>query len=121
MVRFQAVGFGTVQSGLEKQPANLVAASRVMGHGFIKAVWRIILPLLRPSLLAGFLLAFVDIMKELPISLLLRPFNFETLATLTHQYAKEELLEEAAIPALIIVLAGLLPVIIINRSLSIKR
>ena len=121
VVRFQAVGFGTVQSGLEKQPANLVAASRVMGHGFIKAVWRIILPLLRPSLLAGFLLAFVDIMKELPISLLLRPFNFETLATLTHQYAKEELLEEAAIPALIIVLAGLLPVIIINRSLSIKR
>lgn len=121
VTRFQAVGFGTVRSGLSKLPPNLVAASQVMGHGFLTGVIRVILPLLRPSLLAGLLLAFVDIMKELPMTLLLRPFNYETLATLTYQFAKEELLEEAAVPALIIVLAGLIPVIIINRALAQQR
>ena len=72
---------------------------------------------MRPSLLAGLLIAFVDIMKELPMTLL-RPFNFETLATVTYQFAKEEMLEAAALPALVIILAGLVPVIIINRSLG---
>ena len=69
-------------------------------------------------MLAGLLIAFVDIMKELPMTLLLRPFNFETLATVTYQFAKEEMLEAAALPALVIILAGLVPVIIINRSLG---
>ena len=72
---------------------------------------------MRPSLLAGLLIAFVDIMKELPMTLLLRPFNFETLATVTYQFAKEEMLEAAALPALVIILAGLCR-IIINRSLG---
>jgi iron(III) transport system permease protein len=71
--------------------------------------------------LAGLLLTFVDIMKELPMTLLLSPFNFNTLATLTYQFAKDEMLEDAALPALLIVLAGLLPVIIINRSLAKPR
>ena len=118
VIRYQAIGYGTVQSGLKKLPTDLLGASEAMGHGFIKSVVRIILPLLRAPLLAGFLIAFVDIMKELPMSLLLRPFNFDTLATITYEYAKEELLEEAALPALIIVLAGLIPMIIINRSLT---
>ena len=118
VIRFQAVGFGTVQSGLKRLPPSLMAASLVMGHGFGKSVRRVILPLLRPSLLAGLLIAFVDIMKELPMTLLLRPFNFETLATVTYQFAKEEMLEAAALPALVIIIAGLVPVIIINRSLG---
>ena len=118
VARFQAVGHGTVWSGLKKTPPNLVAASHVLGHGFGCSVRRILLPLLRPTLLAGLLLAFVDIMKELPMSLLLRPFNYDTLATITYEFAKEEMLEEAAIPALIIVAAGLVPVVIINRSLA---
>ena len=117
VVRYQAVGYGAVQSGLKRLPMNLMPASQVMGHGFVISVGRITLPLLRPSVLAGLLLALVDIMKELPMTLLLSPFNFNTLATLTYQFAKDEMLEEAALPALLIVLAGLLPVIIINRSL----
>lgn len=118
VIRFQAVGYGTVRAGLKRLPPNLMSASLVMGHGFGTSVRRVILPLLRPSLLAGVLIAFVDIMKELPITLLLRPFNFETLATVTYQFAKEEMLESAAMPALVIILAGLVPVVIINRSLS---
>ena len=118
VIRFQAVGYGTVQAGLQRLPPNLMSASLVMGHGFGTSVRRVILPLMRPSLLAGLLIAFVDIMKELPMTLLLRPFNFETLATVTYQFAKEEMLEAAALPALVIILAGLVPVIIINRSLG---
>ena len=121
VVRFQAVGYGTVRSGLGKTPPNLVAASHVLGHGFGRSVRRIVLPLLRPMLLAGLLLAFVDIMKELPMSLLLRPFDYDTLATITYEFATEERFEEAAIPALVIVAAGLLPVVIINRFLGSDR
>ena len=121
VVRFQAVGYGTVRSGLGKTPPNLVAASHVLGHGFGRSVRRIVLPLLRPMLLAGLLLAFVDIMKELPMSLLLRPFDYDTLATITYEFATEERFEEAAIPALVIVAAGLIPVIIINRALGSDR
>ena len=72
--------------------------------------------LLRKSLLAGGMLIFVDVMKELPMTLILRPFNYETLATYVYQFAKSELLEEAALAALIIILAGLGPVILMNAS-----
>jgi len=114
MVRFQAVGLGAVQSALEGMPSTLVPASRVMGHGFLVSIRRVVLPLIRPAVLAGGLLVFVDIMKELPMTLLLRPFDFNTLATMTYQYAHDELIEKAALPALMIVLTGLLPVIIIQ-------
>lgn len=114
MVRFQAVGLGAVQSALEGMPSTLVPASRVMGHGFLVSIRRVVLPLIRPAVLAGGLLVFVDIMKELPMTLLLRPFDFNTLATITYQYAHDELIERAALPALMIVLTGLLPVIIIQ-------
>ena len=118
VIRFQAVGYGTVRSGLKRLPPNLMSASLVMGHRFGKSIRKVILPLMKPSLLAGLLIAFVDIMKELPMTLLLRPFNFETLATVTYQFAKEEMLEAAALPATVIVIAGLVPVVIINRSLG---
>ena len=75
------------------------------------------MPLLKSSLLAGMMLVFVDVMKELPMTLLLRPFNFETLATYTYQFAKDEMLEVAALPALMIVLSGLVPVIFMSAML----
>ena len=68
--------------------------------------------------MAGALLVFVDVMKELPMSLLLRPFNFETLATFVYQFAKDELLEEAALPALAIVATGIIPVVLMNTALN---
>ena len=117
LVRFQAVGYGALMSGIRQLPDNMMNASRVLGHGFGPSLKRVILPLLRGSMLAGGLLCFVDIMKELPITLLLRPFDFETLATYTYQFAKDEMLEAAALPALMIVVAGLVPVILMNSML----
>ena len=76
------------------------------------------LPMIRLSILAGGLLVFVDVMKELPMALLLRPFNFETLATYLYQFAKDELLEEAALPALMIVITGVIPVIFLNYTVN---
>ena len=75
------------------------------------------MPLLKSSLLAGMMLVFVDVMKELPMTLLLRPFDFDTLATYTYQFARDEMLEVAALPALMIVLSGLVPVIFMSAML----
>jgi len=117
VVRFQAVGYGAVTAGLERLPPNLIEASRILGRGFGESVRDVVVPMLRMSLLAGGLLVFVDVMKELPMTLLLRPFNFETLATYVYQFAKDELLEEAAVPALMIIATGIIPVVVMNAAL----
>ncbi|MGI9478396.1 MAG: ABC transporter permease [Hyphomicrobiaceae bacterium] len=117
VVRFQAIGYGAMTSGLERLPPNLIHASRTLGTTFGGTVRMVILPLIQKSFIAGGLLVFVDVMKELPMTLLLRPFNFETLATYVYQFAKDELLEEAALPALLIVVAGIPPIIIMNAAL----
>lgn len=116
-VRFMAVGYGAITTGVQRLPPNMMNASRVLGHGFASSFRHVILPLVRTSILAGGMLVFVDVMKELPMTLLLRPFNFETMATHVYQYAKDELLEEAALPALMIVAAGIGPVILMNAAL----
>ena len=117
LVRFQAVGYGAMLSGVRRLPENLMSASRVLGHGYGASLRQIILPLLKSSFLAGLMLVFVDIMKELPMTLLLRPFDFETLATHTYQFAKDEMLGKAALPALMIVMTGLVPVILMSAML----
>ncbi len=117
-VRFQAVGYGAMTAGVNRMPPNVMSASRVLGKSFPESLVRVVLPLVRSSVLAGGLLVFVDVMKELPMTLLLRPFDFDTLATYVYQFAKDELLEEAALPALIIVLAGIGPVILMNAALA---
>ena len=117
LVRFQAVGYGAMLSGVRRLPENLMSASRVLGHGYGASLRQIILPLLKSSFIAGLMLVFVDIMKELPMTLLLRPFDFETLATYTYQFAKDEMLEKAALPSLMIVITGLIPVIFMSTML----
>ncbi|MEM7462353.1 MAG: iron ABC transporter permease [Pseudomonadota bacterium] len=117
VVRFQAIGYGAINSGLSRLPTNLMNASRVLGHSFGNSLISVVLPLIKLSMITGGLLVFVDVMKELPMTLLLRPFNFETLATFVYQYAKDELLEEAALPALAIILTGILPVFIMNATI----
>ena len=117
IVRFQAVGYGAMIAGVKRLPSNMMNASRVLGRGYIESIRRVISPLLKSSFLAGMMLVFVDVMKELPMTLLLRPFNFDTLATYTYQFAKDEMLEVAALPALMIVIAGLLPVIFMSMML----
>jgi len=116
VVRFQAIGHGALISGVERLSPNIMSASLVLGRSFSKSMALLAPPLLRKSMLAGGILVFVDVMKELPMTLLLRPFNYETLSTYVYQFAKDELLEESALAALTIVLAGLIPVILMNAS-----
>ncbi|PPR12914.1 MAG: hypothetical protein CFH42_01890 [Alphaproteobacteria bacterium MarineAlpha12_Bin1] len=116
VVRFQAIGYGAINSGIKRLSPNLMNASFLLGRGFSGSMIFLAPRLLRKSLLAGGMLIFVDVMKELPMTLILRPFNYETLATYVYQFAKSELLEEAALAALIIILAGLGPVILMNAS-----
>ena len=118
MVRFQAIGYGAMSAGVRRMPPNLLSASRVLGQGFVGTLRQIVLPLVRSSILAGGRLVFVDGLNELPMTLLLRPFNFDTLSTYVYQFAKDELLEQAALPALAIVATGIGPVILMNVALS---
>jgi iron(III) transport system permease protein len=117
VVRFLAVGFGAVEASLGKVRPTMDMAARTLGAGPLRTLWRIHLPLVRGSLLAGATIVFVDSMKELPATLILRPFNFDTLATHVFQFASDELLEQSALSALTIVLAGIVPVILLSRAM----
>ena len=101
---------------MSRIPKNLIEANLTLGQSFVHGTKKILLPLLKSSILIGFILTFIDIIKELPITLLLRPFNFETLTTHIYQYASDEMLEKAALPSLIIIIASLLPVLIIYKT-----
>ena len=118
--RFNAIGIGYINSGMQRISPNLLEAGRLQGVSFEKSLFKIIFPLIRPSILIGFLIVFVDIFKELPVTLLLRPFNFETLATFVYQYAKEEMLEQCALAALLIILIGTIPVFILNKTINLS-
>ena len=118
--RFNAIGIGYINSGIQRVSPNLLEAGMLQGVSFDKSLFKIIFPLIRPSILTGFLIVFVDIFKELPVTLLLRPFNFETLATYVYQYAKEEMLEQCALAALLIILIGTVPVFILNKTINLS-
>lgn len=115
--RFLIIAVSTVEIGMDKIPENLDHVSRTLGRSPLRSFRDIHLPLLRPSMFAAALLVFVDAMKELPATLILRPFDFDTLATQVFTLASLGQLEESSIPALSIVLAGLLPVIILARNM----
>ncbi|MFD1695379.1 ABC transporter permease [Roseibium aestuarii] len=115
-VRFLAVSYGQIDSGFGKISPHLDMVSRTLGSTAARTLWQVHLPLLKPVLLSALLLTFVDCMKELPATVLLRPFNFDTLATTVFEAASREAFEEAALPALAIVLVGLIPVILLART-----
>ncbi|MEE4539293.1 MAG: iron ABC transporter permease [Erythrobacter sp.] len=115
-VRFLTVAYNTVDAGLRRIPPSLDAAARTLGAAPSRVLARIYVPLLSPSLAAASALVFIDTLRELPATLILRPFNFETIATRTYRLASDERLAEAATPALILIAAGLLPVLLIARS-----
>jgi iron(III) transport system permease protein len=118
VVRYMAVGFNGIESGLQKIPVSLDRASRSLGRSKLKTLLLVNLPLLKGPLVAGALLVFIDVLKELPLTLILRPFNFDTLAIRSFEYASDERIAEAAPAAVIIVLTGLLPVILLNKLLN---
>lgn len=115
-MRFLAISTGAIEAGLSRIPPSLEQASRLLGESASGTLRRVHLPLLRPALAAGSLLVFVDTMKELPATLLLRPMNFDTLATWLYAEAARGTYEEGAVAALAIVLAGLLPVVLLART-----
>ncbi|WP_083656330.1 ABC transporter permease [Mongoliimonas terrestris] len=116
VIRFLAVSSGGIEAGLTKIPPTLDMAARSLGARPGRTVASIHVPLLKPAIAASGLLVFVDCMKELPLTLMLRPFNFETLATTVYGEAARGTYEDAAIAALMIVVAGLAPVILLARS-----
>lgn len=118
VVRFSAVAIGSIETSLSKVSPSLDMASRTMGCQSNQMLRRVHLPLIKRGVLIAGLLVFIESMKELNAALLLRPFNFETLATYVYNFASDEHLELAAMPAVLLVFVGLLPLIIVNRSLE---
>ena len=115
--RFTAMGHGTLESGFAKLSPHLDMAARTLGRGPGGVLATILLPLMRPAVLTGFLLVFVDAAKELSATILLRPFDFDTLATHVYAQASRAAFEEGAIAALLIVLVGITPVLLLTRTL----
>ncbi len=118
LVRFLSVSLQSVEAGLGDIPPSIDESARSLGRSPLGVVRRIHLPLLRGSLLTALLLVFVDVMKELPATLILRPFNFDTLAVRAYELAADERLADAGVAALAIVAAGILPVILLSRSIG---
>ena len=118
VVRYFAVAFQPIEAGLARITPAMDASARSLGASPREVFARVHAPLLAPSLFAAALLVFVDVMKELPATLVLRPFNFDTLAVIAYQLAADERLGEAAIPSLAIVAVGVLPVILLSRAIA---
>ena len=118
LVRFSAVALQSVEAGYSRLPVSVDETSRVLGAGRLRLFLRVHLPLLNRSVLAAALLVFVDTMKELPATLLLRPFGSDTLAVVAYNLARDERLAEASLPSLAIVVVGLLPVALLARTIG---
>ena len=116
LVRFIAVALQSIQSGYSRISMSADESARMLGTSARTLVQQVHMPLLQRSLVAAFLLVLVDVMKELPATLVLRPFNTDTLAVMAYQLARDERLGEAALPSLALVLAGLLPVLLMAKA-----
>lgn len=121
VVRFLAVALGAVETGMGRLSPSMEMAARTLGAGPRRTLVNVHLPLIRGGLFAGATIVFVDSMKELPATLILRPFNFDTLATHVFQFASDELFERSSLAALTIVLAGVVPVILLSRAIGRSR
>ena len=118
LVRFLAVSLQTVESGLGKIKHSMDDAARSLGYRPRQALVRIHIPIMKGSVLTALLIVFVDVMKELPATLILRPFDFNTLAVRAFELASDERLADSSTAALMIVLVGLLPVIYLSKTIA---
>ncbi|QTP60734.1 iron ABC transporter permease [Billgrantia antri] len=121
VVRFLAVSFNTVEASLGKVTPSMDAASRTLGQTPVGTLKRIHTPIMRGSLIAAGILVFVDVMKELPATIILRPFNFDTLAVRAYSLASDERLAEASTASLAIVAVGIIPVILLSMAMRRSR
>lgn len=115
--RFAAAGAQPIEAGFSRLSKGIDASARLLGAGAARRLFAVDLPIAAPSLAAAALILFVEILKELPATLILRPFNFDTLAVVAHAYASDERLTQAAAPALLIFVAGLAPILILSRQI----
>lgn len=115
VIRFMATGYSALEAGFEKTPRAYSEVSRTLGRNSLATFLRVELPLIKGSLLTGFVLTFVEIIKELPLTLLLRPFNYSTLSTRAYQYATDERVFDAALPSLLLIMIGLVSVLFILK------
>jgi iron(III) transport system permease protein len=118
VVRFLTVGFGAIESSLGNIKPSLDDAARSLGRTQAATLWQVHLPLMRSGLITAVILVFVDVMKELPVTLIMRPQNFDTLAVRVYNLASDERLSEAALPALAIVMVGLVPVGLLSWQMN---
>jgi iron(III) transport system permease protein len=121
LVRFLSSSLQSVEEGLNRITPSMDQSAALLGFNQWEILKKVHIPLIRRSLVTAGLFVFVDVMKELPATLLLRPFNFDTLAVATYQLAADERLSELGLPALTIVLAGLIPVLVLSRMISRNR
>jgi iron(III) transport system permease protein len=115
VIRFTATGYNSIEAGFDKVGLKYMEASRMLGMGITKTFFKVDLPLIKGAVFSGMILTFVEIVKELPLALLLRPFNFETLATKTYQYANDEKIFQAAVPSLMIIGVSMISVLIFHQ------
>ncbi|MBP1842198.1 iron(III) transport system permease protein [Rhizobium petrolearium] len=117
-VRFMTMAEGNLDAGFQKLSPHLDMAARALGRNRRQTLWSVLLPNMRPALLTAALFVFIETMKELSATILLRPFNFNTLATLVYEDASRARIEDSSVASIIIVLAGLIPVVLVSRSLD---
>ncbi|MBL3729703.1 iron ABC transporter permease [Lysinibacillus sp. HST-98] len=118
IVRFFAIGFNSIEAGYEKIGTNFRDASRLLGAGITKTFFKVDVPMMKGAIISGFILVFIDIMKEIPLTLILRPFNFDTLATKAFQYASDEKIMEASQASLFIIVISAIAIFIFNKLLE---
>jgi iron(III) transport system permease protein len=116
MIRFMAAGFKSIDSAMHRVTTNIDEASRLMGLRGVKLLMKVHLPMLRGGIFTALTLAFVDVMKEMPITLMTRPFGWDTLAVKIFELTSEGEWERAALPALVLLLSGLLPIVLLMRE-----
>jgi iron(III) transport system permease protein len=121
LVRFIAVSNNALEANFKKISPQLTSASRIMGKNSFTTLFKVHLHLVKPGLISAFLLVFVEVIKELPLTLILRPFDFNTLATKCFEMASDERIAESGVYALMIILAGMLPVFLLNRFMKVNQ
>lgn len=121
IIRFLAVGFNNVQAGFEKVGFKYFEASRLLGYGITETFLKVDLNMIKGAIVSGGILTFIDIIKELPLTMTLRPFNFDTLATKAYEFANDERVYEAAIPSLIIIGISMISIFIFHNISKNRR
>lgn len=115
IIRFLAVGYNSIEAGFDKVGNKFSEASRTLGFGITKTFFKVDLPMIKGAVLGGFFLTFIEVLKELPLTLILRPFNFNTLATKAYEYANDEMIHEASVASIFIIIISILSIYFFYR------